>query len=61
MAYPNLLEWVQTQGQWIKESPLDVIDFNNQWQKTERAGSMKPSLSMREHYTDVQLALNQLL
>jgi hypothetical protein len=41
--------------------PPDVIDFNNQWQKTERAGSMKPSLSMREHYTDVQLALNQLL
>jgi hypothetical protein len=41
--------------------PPYVIDFNNHWWKNDRAGSMKPSLSMREHYTNVSLALNKLL
>jgi hypothetical protein len=41
--------------------PPEVIDSNNRWRKVEQAGSMQPSLSMREHYMDVQLALNQFL
>jgi len=41
--------------------PPDVVDANNRWRKFERAESMQPTLSMREHYTDVELSLNQLL
>jgi hypothetical protein len=39
----------------------DVIDANNRWRKFERAGAMQPSLSMREHYTDILLSLRHLL
>jgi hypothetical protein len=41
--------------------PPDVIDANNRWRKMNRAGSSRPSMTMREHYTDVRLTLNHLL
>ena len=38
-----------------------IIEMNNRWRKTERSGMSQSSLGMREHYTDVRLALPQLL
>ena len=39
----------------------EVIDANNWWHKVNHAGSRQVLLLMREHYTDVRLALSQLL
>jgi hypothetical protein len=39
----------------------DVIDANNRWRKFHRAGTSRPLLSMRDHYTDIRLMLNQSL
>lgn len=39
----------------------DIIDANNRWRRVEQAGASNPSLSMREHYTDVRLTLKQRL
>jgi len=41
--------------------PPDVIDANNRWRKMHLAGANKPSLAMRDHYTDVRLTLQQRL
>ena len=42
--------------------PPDVTEANNRWRKYERAKGSEPgSLSMREKYTDVSLAVNHLL
>ena len=41
--------------------PATVIELNNRWRKTERSGMSQASLGMREHYTDISLALPQLL
>jgi hypothetical protein len=41
--------------------PPDVIDANNRWRKFHKAGASRPSLSMREHYADIRLTLNQSL
>jgi hypothetical protein len=41
--------------------PPEVIDMNNRWRKFYRAGASRPSLSMRDHYSDVRLTLNQSL
>ena len=41
--------------------PPDVIDLNNRWRKFYHAGASKPSLSMRDHYTDIRLTLKQSL
>jgi hypothetical protein len=41
--------------------PPEVIDMNNRWRRFHRAGASKPSLCMRDHYTDVRLTLNQSL
>jgi hypothetical protein len=38
--------------------PPHVIDANNRWRKFHMAGASKPSLTMRDHYTDVQLTLS---
>ncbi|MFN9978286.1 MAG: hypothetical protein ACK53Y_00140, partial [bacterium] len=38
--------------------PPDVIDANNRWQKVMKSGASHPSLSMREHYTDVRMTLD---
>ena len=44
-----------------KGLPPEVIDANNRWRKFHKAGASRPSLSMREHFTDIRLTLNQLL
>jgi hypothetical protein len=41
--------------------PPDVIDSNNRWRQVHQAGASKPSMTMRQHYTDVRLILNHLL
>jgi hypothetical protein len=41
--------------------PPDVIDANNRWQKVMKSGASHPSLSMREHYTDVRMTLDHRL
>ncbi len=41
--------------------PPDVIDANNRWRQVHKAGVSKPSMTMRQHYTDVRLTLNHLL
>ena len=41
--------------------PPEVTDANNRWRKFERAKARKPKLEMREHYTDVELSVRQLL
>lgn len=42
-------------------APPDVIDANNRWRKFNQAGASRPTITMREHYTDVRLTLNQRL
>jgi len=39
----------------------DQIDANNRWRKMHQARGSRPTLSMREHYTDVRLTLNHRL
>lgn len=39
----------------------DAIDANNRWRRFNRSGAPRPALSMREHYSDVRLTLNQSL
>jgi hypothetical protein len=41
--------------------PPDVIDANNRWRKVMRAKASQPTLSMREHYTDIRLTLDHRL
>jgi len=41
--------------------PPEVIEANNRWRKFHQAGASRPSLSMREHYADIRLTLNQSL
>jgi hypothetical protein len=39
----------------------DVTDANNRWRKMNQAGASRPTLTMREHYTDVRLMLKHRL
>jgi hypothetical protein len=39
----------------------DQIDANNRWRKMYQARGSRPTLAMREHYTDVRLTLNHRL
>ena len=39
----------------------EVIDRNNRWRKEERAGARKAKLKMRDHYTDVIVALKSYM
>jgi len=41
--------------------PPDVTNANNRWRSVENAGAKQTSMTMRDHYTDVRLALNLLL
>jgi hypothetical protein len=38
--------------------PPGVVEANNRWRKINQAGASRPSMSMREHYTDVRQTLN---
>ncbi len=41
--------------------PPEVIDANNRWRRKNQAGASRPTLTMREHYTDVKLTLKNRL
>jgi hypothetical protein len=41
--------------------PPEVIDANNRWRKFQQAGASRPTLTMRDHYSDVRLTLKQSL
>jgi len=44
-----------------KGLPPDAIEANNRWRKFHKAGASRTTLSMREHYSDIGLTLNQYL
>jgi hypothetical protein len=44
-----------------KGLPPEVIDLNNRWRKFHKAGASRPTLTMRDHYSDVRLTINQSL
>ncbi len=44
-----------------KGLPPEVIDLNNCWRKFHKAGASRPTLMMRDHYSDMRLMLNQSL
>ncbi len=39
----------------------EVIDADNRWRKIHQAGASRPSMTMREHYTDVRQTLKLCL
>jgi hypothetical protein len=39
----------------------DDIDLNNRWRKVENAKGRRPTMGMRQHYTEIKLALKALL
>jgi hypothetical protein len=40
--------------------PQDIIELNNRWRKFDRARGMKPSLGMKDHYTEIKMILEAL-
>jgi len=38
--------------------PPEIIDANNRWRKVHQSQASQPTLTMREHYTDVRQTLN---
>jgi len=42
-------------------APPHVIELNGRWRKSYQSGASRPSVTIREHYTDVRLTLNTLL
>jgi hypothetical protein len=38
--------------------PPEIIDANNHWRKLHQSRASQPTLTMREHYTDVRQTLN---
>ena len=44
----------------VRKIPAEVVEMNNRWRKHEMAKGRMASLSMLQHYTDVQLALGML-
>jgi hypothetical protein len=40
--------------------PEDIIELNNRWRKFDRARGMKPSLGMKDHYTEIKLILEAI-
>jgi hypothetical protein len=38
-----------------------VVELNGRWRKVNQAGASRPSITIREHYTDVRLTLKPLL
>ncbi len=42
-------------------APPHVIELNGRWRKSHQSGASRPNVTIREHYVDVRLALNQLL
>jgi hypothetical protein len=44
-----------------KGAPPHVIELNGRWRKSHQSGASRPNVTIREHYTDVRLVLDQLL
>ena len=42
-------------------APPLVIELNGRWRKKEQSGASRPNITVREHYTDVRMVLDQLL
>ncbi len=42
-------------------APPMVIELNGRWRKSHQGGARRPNVTIREHYTDVRLVLDQLL
>jgi len=38
-----------------------VVELNGRWRKVNQSGASRPSITIREHYTDVRLTLKPLL
>jgi len=41
--------------------PPLVIELNGRWRKSNQSGASRPNITVREHYTDIGLVLDQLL
>lgn len=39
----------------------ETIEANGRWRKSHQSGSRRPNVTIREHYTDIRLILDQLL
>ena len=35
-----------------------IVNANNRWRSVDEAGSKKPSMTIRDHYTDIRLTIN---
>jgi hypothetical protein len=44
-----------------KGAPDHVVELNGRWRKSNQAGASKPNITIREHYIDIRLVLDQLL
>ncbi len=42
-------------------APPLVTELNGRWRKKEQSGASRPNITVREHYTDVRMVLDQLL
>jgi hypothetical protein len=42
-------------------APDHVIELNGRWRRVNQSGASRPNITIREHYTDVRLVLDQLL
>ncbi len=44
-----------------KGAPPGVVELNGRWRKSNQSGARKPNITIREHYIDIRLVLDQLL
>jgi hypothetical protein len=44
-----------------KGAPPGVVELNGRWRKSNQSGARKPNITIREHYVDIRLVLDQLL
>jgi len=41
--------------------PTEIVEMNNRWRKVEKAGTRAPSMTMRQHYMEIELMLPTLI
>jgi hypothetical protein len=44
-----------------QSAPPQVVELNGRWRKSNQSGASRPNVTIREHYTDIRLMLDQLL
>ena len=59
-VYRSLRRGATTQARNQKVRPED-IEMNNRWRKVEAAKGKAASLNIRDHYTEVKLAIKTLI